>query len=180
MGVILINFQSLTVHAADMYRSVDSRGTVHYSDMPSPDAEKINPGKFLDKVTVDENLPYATSIAKQNFPVTLYVSSGCGDACNKARNLLNKRGIPYSEKSLSTRDDIDALKKHSGNDIVPTLAVGKSYLNGFQSEQWHSELDIAGYPRIAPYRAPNIESSADNPSGSASDNPVVNNRPATP
>ena len=148
---------SLTGHAAEMYRWVDSRGIVHYSDIRSPDAEKIDPGKYSGQAVPGEDLPYGTRIAQQNFPVTLYVGAGCGDACDKARSLLNKRGIPFAEKSLSTKEDIDAFKKLTGSDIVPTLAVGNSYLNGFQSEQWQGELDIAGYPKIAPYRSPNTE-----------------------
>lgn len=148
---------SLTVQAADMYRWVDSKGVVHYSDMPSPDAEKLDSRKFSDQVTPGEDLPYGTSIAREKFPVTLYVGAGCGDTCEKARSLLNKRGIPYAEKTLSTKDDVDAFKKITGSDIVPTLAVGKSYLKGLQSEQWQGELDIAGYPKIAPYRAPSSE-----------------------
>ena len=173
---------SLSAHAADMYRWVDSRGIVHYSDIPSPDAEKIDPGKFSGQAAPGEDLPYGTRIAQQNFPVTLYVGAGCGDACDKARNLLSKRGIPYAEKTLSTKEGIDAFKKLSGSDIVPTLAVGNSYLKGFQSEQWQGELDIAGYPKIAPYRAPNAEPTkpaVQKPAEPAPENPDVQDNPAT-
>ena len=166
---------SLTVQAADLYRWVDSKGIVHYSDMPSPDAEKINPGKFSCQVVPDDDLPYATRIAQQNFPVTLYVGSGCGDACNRARSLLSKRGIPYAEKTLRTKDEIEAFKKLTGSEIVPTLAVGKSYLMGLEPGQWHGELDIAGYPKIAPYRAPITE-----PAEPAAEKPDVQESPTTP
>jgi glutaredoxin len=176
--ILLLILQALTVQAADMYRWVDSRGIVHYSDMPSPDAEKINPGKFSGQPTPGEDLPYATQIARQNFPVTLYVGSGCGAACDQARSLLNKRGVPYAEKTLSTRDQIDAFRKQSGSDIVPTLAVGKTYLKGLQTEQWNGELDIAGYPKVAPYRAPNTEAEAEKPSETAPPNPDVQESPA--
>jgi len=176
---LLLTFHALTVHASDMYRWVDSKGIVHYSDIPAANAEKINPGKFSGQPIPGEDLPYATRIARQNFPVTLYVGAGCGDTCDKARNLLNKRGIPYAEKTLSTKDQIDAFKKQSGSDIVPTLEVGKSYLKGLQSEQWNGELDIAGYPKIAPYRAPVTESAAENSSETATENPDVRESPAT-
>ena len=174
---------SLTVQAADMYRWVDSRGIVHYSDLPSPDAEKINPGKFSGQVAPGEDLPYGTRIAQQNFPVTLYVGSGCGDACDQARSLLNKRGIPYAERTLRTLEEINAFKKLTGSEIVPTLAVGKSYLKGLQSEQWHGELDIAGYPKIAPYRAPNTEPAepaAEKPAEPVPEIPDVQESPTTP
>ena len=153
----MLILQALTVQASEMYRWVDSRGIVHYSDIPSPDAEKINPGKFSGQVEPGEDMPYATRIAQQKFPVALYVGSGCGSICDQARTLLNKRGIPYIEKTLSTKDQIDSFKRLAGSDIVPTLEVGKTFLNGLQPEQWNGELDIAGYPKIAPYRAPITE-----------------------
>ena len=33
------------------------------------------------------------------------------------------------------------------------LTVGKTLLSGFEAGQWNSELDIAGYPKTAPYGA---------------------------
>jgi glutaredoxin len=182
LAILSFYFQALTGQASEMYRWVDSRGIVHYSDMPSPNAEIINPGKFSGQVAPGDDLPYATRIAQQNFPVTLYVGAGCGDTCDKARSLLNKRGIPYAEKKLNTKDQIDAFKKQSGSDIVPTLAVGNSYLKGLQSEQWNGELDIAGYPKIAPYRTPNIESAkpgVEKPAEPVPENPDVKDSSVT-
>ena len=153
----------LALQGAEVYRWIDAQGVVHYSDVPSSDAEKINPGKFLDQSSPDDALPYETRIAQQNFPVVLYVSAGCGGACDRARSLLDQRGIPYTEKTLSTKDDIDSFRKLSGDEIVPTLGLGRSYLKGFQEEHWHGELDIAGYPKIAPYRAPTVDAPAEKP-----------------
>jgi hypothetical protein len=66
---------------------------------------------------------------------------------------LNTRGIPYSEKSLRTKQDFDAFKQLSGlGGVVPVLVVGKNFLKGFLAEQWHNELDIAGYPKTSIYR----------------------------
>ncbi|MGC2049078.1 MAG: glutaredoxin family protein [Gallionella sp.] len=180
---VCLVIHSLTVQAADVYRWVDSRGIVHYSDMPSPDAEKLDPKKFSGQVAPDEDLSYGTRIARQNFPVTLYVGSGCVDICNQARNLLNMRGIPYAEKALHTKDEVDAFRKLTGSEIVPTLAVGKSYLKGLQAEQWHGELDIAGYPKIAPYRAPNTEPAkpaAEKPAQLVPETTDVEESPTTP
>ena len=180
LAILSLNILAPAVQAADMYRWVDSKGIVHYSDMPSPDAEKLDPRKFSDQAVPDEDLSYGTRIARQNFPVTLYVGAGCVDICNQARSLLNKRGIPYAERALHTKDEVDAFRKLTGSEIVPTLAVGKSYLKGLHSEQWHSELDIAGYPKIAPYRAPNIEPAAKKPAEPAPENPDTRESPTTP
>ena len=51
-----------------------------------------------------------------------------------------------------TKEDIDAFKLKSGDDTVPALSVGKTWLKGFEAGQWNSELDIAGYSKTAPYR----------------------------
>jgi len=145
-------FISLFAQAGELYRWVDSAGRVYYGDLPPADATDVEIRKFPEGILASEYLPYETRKAQQNFPVTLYVGTGCGEACNQARNLLNKRGIPFGEKVLSTKDDIDSFKRFTGSEIVPTLAVGKTILKGLQSDQWHGELDIAGYPKTATYR----------------------------
>ncbi|MFZ3018254.1 MAG: glutaredoxin family protein [Gallionella sp.] len=140
----------LQVQAGELYRWVDEKGKVHYGDAPPPvvDVEKK---KFSDAVP-NSDLPYAARRAQQNFPVTLYVADNCTDVCKQARELLNKRGIPFAEKNLVTKEEIDAFKAASGGDNVPVLGVGKAYIHGFNDGRWHSELDIAGYPKVAPYR----------------------------
>jgi len=151
------------VQAGELYRWLDAKGEVHYGDVPPLDATQIETRKFYDVAVPDENLPYETRRAQQNFPVTLYVADNCTTPCDQARSLLSKRGIPFSEKKLITQEDIDAFKALSGFDSAPTLAVGRNFLKGFLAEQWHGELDIAGYPKTAPYRAPRSPSSASTP-----------------
>lgn len=140
--------------SGELYRWLDAQGKVHYGDVPPTDAAQVTPIKSPAAVASVEDLPYETRRAQQNFPVTLYVAENCVEACNQARNLLGKRGIPFSEKLLITQEDIDTFKAFSGSDSVPTLAVGKAFLKGFLAERWQGELDIAGYPKNAPYRAP--------------------------
>src|SRR5690348_5041024 len=91
-------------HAVDLYRWVDKDGKVHYSDAPPPpnakDAELRKLG--TNAVEVDK-LPYATRDAAKKNPVTLYANN-CGDPCSSARQLLSKRGIPFSSKNPETSD----------------------------------------------------------------------------
>ncbi len=144
-----------TVQAGELYRSIDKEGKVHYGDRPlegTEDVEQLKPGK---EPVPDESLPYETQRAMQNFPVTLYAFPDCGTACQKARDFLDKRGIPYTEKSLVRQEDLDAFRKDSGNSQLPAATVGKTWLRGFQAETWDSELDIAGYPKsVLKYRPP--------------------------
>jgi hypothetical protein len=156
---------SLSVRANELYRWVDSSGKVFYGDVLPPGAMQVEVKKFPADTTSSEYLPYETLRAQQNFPVTLYVGDHCGEPCVRARSSLSKRGIPFSEKSLKTQQDIDTFKKLSGFDaFVPTLAVGKSFLKGFEESQWDSELDIAGYPKTASYRRALPSSPAETPS----------------
>jgi glutaredoxin len=142
----------MPAQAGELYRWVDERGKVHYGDTPPADAAQVEARKLSDSVTPNEDLPYEARRAQQNFPVTLYVSDNCAEYCDQARRLLNQRGIPYSEKRLVTQEDFDSFRALSGSDSAPTLAVGRTFLKGFLAEQWHGELDVAGYPKTAPYR----------------------------
>ena len=157
--VLLLSCLAVTpsgLQAGELLRWVDAQGKVHYGDIPPASATQLTTIKSPAAAVPVENLPYATRRAQQNFPVVLYVADGCIEYCNQARDLLSKRGIPFSEKMLQAKEDIDAFKALSGSNSVPTLGVGKTFLKGFLAEQWHGELDIAGYPKTAPYRLPGV------------------------
>lgn len=139
-----------TAHAGELYRYIDNNGRVQYGDKPTPDAERL---KLSSEPTAEEALPYETQKAKQLFPVTLYTFEKCGAPCNEAKTLLTTRGIPFTKKNLVTKEDMDEYRKASGTDQAPAMLVGKTWVKGFLAEQWHKELDFAGYPKTAPYRA---------------------------
>jgi hypothetical protein len=139
--------------AGELFRWVDKAGKMNYGDSPPADASEVERLKFSGNTTQNADLPYETRHAQENFPVTLYVGNDCGDPCTQGNALLSKRGIPYSEKLLQTREDLDAFKRLSGiSGAVPVLQVGKDFLKGYSELQWNGELDIAGYPRTAGYR----------------------------
>ncbi len=140
--------------AGELYRWVDKSGKVHYGDTPPSEAPLVESLEFRDEAAPDAGLPYETRRAQQHFPVTLYVAENCVEFCRQARELLTRRGIPFTERKLVSQEEIDAFKTASGGDSIPALAVGRTFVNGFEAGRWHSELDIAGYPKIAPYRAP--------------------------
>lgn len=142
----------MPVQAGDLFRWVDKAGRMNYGDVPPADATDVVRLKLSSVQEQSEDLPYATRLAMQNFPVTLYVSDTCTEPCTQARNLLRNRGVPYSETMLKTKTEIDAFQKLSGSVDAPTLMVGKMYLSGFSESKWNSELDIANYPKTASYR----------------------------
>ncbi|HEY6094644.1 MAG TPA: glutaredoxin family protein [Gallionellaceae bacterium] len=153
IALLLAGCFVLAAHADSLYRWVDSAGHVHYGDRPESQASKVEKKNFsgTSDAAEDELLPYASRVARQNFPVTMYVAENCGDLCVQARGLLNKRGIPFTEKFISTAAESKALVELAGSFAIPTLVVGRTVLKGFDASQWQNELDIAGYPKTAPY-----------------------------
>lgn len=143
----------MPVQAGDLFRWLDKAGKVNYGDTPPIDAINAQNIKSSSGSSRNDDLPYETRIAQQNFPVTLYVGTVCDEVCGQAHSLLNKRGIPFTEKVLKTNKDIEAFKQLSGMEgFVPVLQVGKNFIKGFLESQWNSELDIAGYAKTASYR----------------------------
>lgn len=152
LAICLLAVACTNAQADSLFRWVDKDGKVHYGDRPAEDAIGAEQKKFGSAPAAgDDELPYVVRKARQDFPVTLYSAASCGDICVQARSLLNKRGVPYVEKNLVSKEDAAAFKKLTGGNSVPALTVGKTLLSGFEAGQWNTELDIAGYPKTAPY-----------------------------
>lgn len=163
MVLLLACFAIMTsgVQAGELFRWVDKDGKVHYGDTRPADVTGVERKKLSSGSEQNEDLSYETRRAKQNFPVTLYVTKDCGQVCEQARRTLSKRGIPFSEKMLQTKQDAEDFRHLSGIDgVVPVLGVGKNFLKGYLEPLWNNELDIAGYPKTAPYRAPSAPASS--------------------
>jgi glutaredoxin len=135
---------------ADFYRWVDADGKVQYSDQPPPaNIKQVEKVRATGGKPSDAPLPYALQQAVKNFPVTLY-SSDCGDACTRARQLLMKRGIPYTEVDATDPKAQQELRKLTGGPLeVPFLKVGRDALRGFEEGKWNTSLDAAGYPHTS-------------------------------
>ena len=133
-----------------VYRWVDKDGKVQYSDSPPPADAKTASERRIGGggASTEEQVPYATQMATKRNPVTLYVSSDCGEFCTQGRELLNRRGVPFSEKNAQANQaDQEALMKIAGSLSVPFLVVGESNVRGFDEGSWNAALDRAGYAR---------------------------------
>ena len=158
MRRILTTIIALTCVAAhaDLYRWVDADGKVQYSDQPPPasikqvEKKKINGGKAIEMP-----LTYEAQQAVKNFPVTLFTSM-CGETCDRARALLAKRGIPYTELDAGDPNTQRELRAITGGALeVPILRVGRDVTRGFEEGKWNTALDAAGYPHavVPPQKA---------------------------
>ncbi len=143
------------VSAQTTYRWIDkATGQTVYSDQEPPPGSKQVVKKTGNASGDEQQLPYATRQAVEKFPVTLYTAANCLDICKQSRDLLNQRGIPYSEKILKSDEDIAELTRKLGSEAsIPSLFVGQQNFKGFESGAWNNLLDLAGYPKSAPYGA---------------------------
>lgn len=152
-ALIALACAASAVHAQEIYRWVDSQGRVHLTDTPPPpnaremDTVKSRTGGTAGAPAQSAALPYELQTAMKDFPVVLYTSPTCKEACQAAREALNKRGVPFSEKQVWDEQTNSELKRVSGASDVPTLVVGRSVQRGFEQGAFDALLDAARYPK---------------------------------
>lgn len=137
------------VLAQGVYRIVGPDGKVSFSDQPPPASTPARPvGSATTGASAGagSQLPFELRQVSGRYPVTLYTSRDCAP-CNSGRNLLNARGIPYSEKTVETAQDGEALKRLSGETSLPFLTIGTQRIKGYSDSEWTQFLDAAGYPK---------------------------------
>ena len=136
--------------AQPMYRWTDDQGRVHVTDMPPPpSAKNVRKSKTGAAAPADsgEQTPYELSLAIKEYPVSLYTSPMCKDPCQRARDHLNKRGVPFKEIQVWDVGSNEELKRVSGASQVPVLVVGASVHTGYGPGAFDELLDSAQYPK---------------------------------
>jgi glutaredoxin len=131
------------LYAQQVYKSIDKNGRVTYSETPPL------PGSG-DKLTGDSaagaSLPYALQQVVSRYPVTLYTTADCGP-CINARLMLTQRGVPFTERTVSSNEDISAYKKLNSDNNFPFATIAAQQLKGYEEGEWTKYLDAAGYPK---------------------------------
>lgn len=172
---------------AQLYKWTGPDGKVNYTDTPPPATAKQVEKKTLSGSSSSmESFPFELAEATRNNPVTLYTSSKCSP-CDDGRTFLKSRGIPFSEKTVSSSDDLKKLRQVSNADSLPALVIGRNSETGFEAGAWGSALTTAGYPASSllppTYRYSQAEAAAPAPKVAEkrpADAPVVNQRNNTP
>jgi glutaredoxin len=139
---------------AQVYRWTDDQGRVHITDTPPPASAKgvkrsdgggTTPAPAEATKESSGQEPFSLRQARAKYPVTLYTVPNC-EGCNQARRLLNARGIPFKENSLTDAAQMDEFKQAVGGNTVPAMIVGSTVQKGFEEGAYHALLDAAGYP----------------------------------
>ncbi len=144
----LLGLLALPAIAQGVYRIVGPDGRVTFSDQPPP-AEQARPAgakSAANSAPSAGQLPYELRQVASRYPVTLYTSKECAP-CNSGRNLLNARGIPYTEKTVTTAQDAEAFKRLNSDGSLPFLTIGGQQIKGYSDGEWAQYLDAAGYPK---------------------------------
>ena len=129
-------------YAATIVECRDSSGRVYFADK-CPEATSLVSKRDIGGKK--DSAPDLAQIAKEN-PVDLYVTDNC-DACDLMRNMLEKRGTPFSEINVATDVDKQSeLIKRSGLLQVPVVYVGEKAVNGVNRAALKDALDAVGYP----------------------------------
>ena len=145
--VALLLLGATGLHAQQVYRIVGPDGKVTFSDRaPDPAAQASPVATDRAQGSGGPALPYELRQTAARFPVTLYTGNDCAP-CVSARNLLQGRGVPFTERTVNTNEDIEALQRLSGGTSLPFGTVGGQQLRGFSDAEWTQYLDAAGYPK---------------------------------
>ncbi|HCN88055.1 MAG TPA: glutaredoxin family protein [Oxalobacteraceae bacterium] len=152
---------------AQLYKWVGPDGKVNYTDTPPPpSASGVEQKSMSGGGSDDGDLPYELSQAVKGNPVTLFTTANC-PACDEGRRMLNQRGIPFKEKTVTGNEDIAQLKQAGGTSQLPFLTVGRAKQTGFQAESWGAALTAAAYPETSKlpktYHGPAAEAAAPKP-----------------
>jgi glutaredoxin len=131
------------LYAQQVYKSVDKTGRVTYSEVPPlPGSGEKLTGDSASSVP----LPYALQQVVSRYPVTLYTTAECGP-CINARLMLTQRGVPFTERTVSSNEDITAYKRLNIDNNFPLATIAAQQLKGYEESEWTKYLDAAGYPK---------------------------------
>jgi glutaredoxin len=145
--VLALGFTSAASLA--QYKVVGPDGKTTFTDRPPPATEGLITALNRRGAAPTTDTAWHAELREPvaRFPVTLFVTTSPCAPCDAARQLLRQRGIPFSEKTVTTQRDVEAFEKLSGGRDAPTLLLGTQVLRGLAADLWNSYLDAAGYPR---------------------------------
>ena len=148
VALVLALAAGAVVAQQQLYRWTDQKGRLNVADTPPPPGAKdVHRWRVIASSAAEGGSePYALRQARKESPVTLYTAADC-DPCNDARKLLNSRGIPFKEVSV-TEKEVNDLVKLAGSASVPVIVVGNATQKGFEGSAYHRLLDDAGYPKM--------------------------------
>ena len=150
--VLLFFFLYGTANAA-FYTWEDENGTTQITDYPPPQsksAKDVQVHKYeSDNLTDLQNTEEQGSSSKDNKSksqkkpeVVLYTKNDCND-CDKAREFLKSKNIPFTEYNMNTDKTSAARRKEvDDSEDVPFAIINKNQVFGFSESVYNRALKI--------------------------------------
>ena len=163
LGIAAFALAGAALAQTQVYRYTDADGHVVYSDRaPSGNVKDLQTKKLGANYISTSEPGFASALAAERFPVTLYTFA-CGDVCQNAEALLNRRGVPFTIVNVSEAEGQTRLQAVASDGVAPVLTVGdKLVSSGYNETRWQAMLDQAGYPKTpATRRATPVARGAD-------------------
>jgi len=153
LGLTTVALACATVgaHSQTVYRIVGADGKVIFSDKPPASAEQgklVGTGIGAKGDASGSALPFELRQVVGKYPVTFYTTEKCAP-CDTGRALLNRRGVPFTERTITTKEDSDALQRLTAENSLPVLTIGAQKIKGLSDVEWAQYLDAAGYPKTS-------------------------------
>ncbi|MDP2820240.1 MAG: glutaredoxin family protein [Polaromonas sp.] len=149
---LIVGLNAGAATAQQVFRIVGPDGKVTFSDQPPPASSnaKVTAAASDNSArgAANSSLPFELRKVTGQYPVTLFTGDNCGP-CGSARSLLTTRGVPFTEKTVTTNEDSQALQRLSGESVLPFMTIGSQQLKGFSDAEWTQFLDAAGYPKAS-------------------------------
>lgn len=135
--------------AATVYQWRDAEGRVHYTDQP-PQGETVRQRKIRSNVVETASQPASTSAgsASDKARVTLWIAPGCGQPCEEALALLDRRKVPYDVKNFAASEKLTIEFFNVTGSMQtrpPVLQIGSTVVQPWDSTTWAAALGTAGY-----------------------------------
>ena len=152
LAASLLTLAATAIAQTQVYRYTDADGRIVYTDRPPPGgAKNVQPKRLGANYIETTQMPLGTQQAVERFPVTLYTYD-CGEVCQNAEALLNRRGVPFTTINVTEGDGGAKLQSLTGEQRVPVLQVGEHVEKGYLESKWQAVLDQAGYPKTPAQR----------------------------
>ena len=122
---------------AEIYKTVDEKGRVIFTDKPSATAEivEVKVNSVEGPATVSDYKSILTSSDK----VVMYYTEWCG-VCTRAKKYMQSNGIRFKEYDIEKNTNAKRKFKKLGGSGVPLILVGNQRMSGFSASKLDAML----------------------------------------
>lgn len=139
--IIILVFALYGTANADFYKWEDENGNIHITDYPPPakSGKKVQVHKYDSDTSPTQS---EEEKAKNEPKVILYTKNSCID-CDKARDFLKAKKIPFTEYNTDTSKEAAKKRKEidDSND-APFAIINNNQVFGFSESVYKRALNL--------------------------------------